>query len=130
LPIPTKLVKQGVRDMVRLSDGAHEAAPATAPAILHVSPEILYRRPRWRWLRNGEPHHARRSTPAPSTSMCPQAENWQSAGCRMESPGNGGFERGYGWMFTRHIKQANEGWRFSISWRPALERRLVKPSIY
>ncbi len=33
LPIPKKLVKQGVRDMLRISDGAHERHAATAPAF-------------------------------------------------------------------------------------------------
>src|SRR5216683_515316 len=38
LPIPTKLVKQGVRDMVRLSD-ARMSGTSYGACILHVSPE-------------------------------------------------------------------------------------------
>ena len=44
LPIPTKLVKQGVRDMVRLSD-ARMSGTSYGACILHVSPEVLHRRP-------------------------------------------------------------------------------------
>jgi len=38
LPIPKKLVKQGVRDMVRLSD-ARMSGTSYGACILHVSPE-------------------------------------------------------------------------------------------
>src|SRR4029077_18542148 len=38
LPIPTKLVKQGVRDMVRLSD-ARMSGTSYGACILHVAPE-------------------------------------------------------------------------------------------
>ena len=43
LPIPAKLVKQGVRDMVRLSD-SRMSGTSYGACILHVSPEILHRR--------------------------------------------------------------------------------------
>ena len=43
LPIPTKLVKQGVRDMVRLSD-ARMSGTSYGACILHVVAGILYRR--------------------------------------------------------------------------------------
>ena len=38
LPIPTKLVKQGVRDMVRISD-ARMSGTSYGACILHVAPE-------------------------------------------------------------------------------------------
>jgi hypothetical protein len=38
LPIPAKLVKQGVRDMVRLFRRAHERHELLAPASCHVAP--------------------------------------------------------------------------------------------
>src|SRR5258705_9143681 len=40
LPIPRKLVKQGVRDMVRLSD-ARMSGTSYGACILHVSPEAF-----------------------------------------------------------------------------------------
>ena len=48
LPIPKKLVKQGVRDMVRLSD-ARMSGTSYGACILHVSPEVLSSAGRWRW---------------------------------------------------------------------------------
>ena len=44
LPIPKKLVKQGVRDMLRISD-ARMSGTSYGACILHVSPEVLCRRP-------------------------------------------------------------------------------------
>jgi len=67
LPIPTKLVKQGVRDMVRLSD-ARMSGTSYGACILHVSPESYIGGP----LALGEgttTASCSTSTPAPSTSM-------------------------------------------------------------
>ena len=44
LPIPKKLLKQGVRDMVRLSD-ARMSGTSYGTCVLHVSPESLRGRP-------------------------------------------------------------------------------------
>src|SRR6202012_2969219 len=52
LPIPTKLVKQGVRDMVRLSD-ARMSGTSYGACILHVSPESYIGGP-LAMVRNGD----------------------------------------------------------------------------
>ena len=52
LPIPTKLVKQGVRDMVRLSD-ARMSGTSYGACILHVSPESFVGGP-LALVRNGD----------------------------------------------------------------------------
>jgi dihydroxyacid dehydratase/phosphogluconate dehydratase len=52
LPIPTKLVKQGVRDMVRLSD-ARMSGTSYGACILHVSPESFIGGP-LALVRNGD----------------------------------------------------------------------------
>ena len=39
------------------------------------------------------------------------------------------YERGYGWMFTRHIKQANEGCDFDFL-ETSFGKPVVEPSIY
>ena len=82
LPIPTKLVKQGVRDMVRLSD-ARMSGTSYGACILHVSPESYIGGPlalvrtatRSRWM----------SPRAPSTSMCRRRNS--QAPRRMEAAG-------------------------------------------
>ena len=47
LPIPTKLVRQGVRDMVRISD-ARMSGTSYGACVLHVAPEAAIGG-RWRW---------------------------------------------------------------------------------
>ena len=39
------------------------------------------------------------------------------------------YERGYGWMFTRHIKQANEGCDFDFL-ETGFGKPVAEPSIY
>ena len=43
LPIPKKLLKQGVRDMLRISD-ARMSGTSYGACILHVAPEVAHRR--------------------------------------------------------------------------------------
>ena len=58
LPIPKKLVKQGVRDMLRLSD-ARMSGTSYGACILHVAPEAYVGGP-LALVRTGDMHHARR----------------------------------------------------------------------
>ena len=83
LPIPTKLVKQGVRDMVRLSD-ARMSGTSYGACILHVVAGILYRRT----ARAGEerrPHHAR-CRRAHHQSRCAAKPSWPDAAPNGSSP--------------------------------------------
>jgi hypothetical protein len=50
--------------------------------------------------------------PAPSTWTSPRPK-WRSA-ARRGKPPERNYERGYGWMFTKHIQQANEGCDFDF----------------
>ena len=82
LPIPTKLVKQGVRDMVRLSD-ARMSGTSYGACILHVSPEAYIGGP-LALVRTAT--RSRSMSPrAPSISMC-RRRNWQSAAPNGSSP--------------------------------------------
>jgi dihydroxy-acid dehydratase len=47
LPIPTKLLKQGVRDMLRISD-ARMSGTSYGACLLHVAPRPTSAA-RWRW---------------------------------------------------------------------------------
>ena len=109
LPIPTKLVKQGVRDMVRLSD-ARMSGTSYGACILHVSPESYIGGP-LALVKNGDSitlDVAARtiSLDVSEAEMAKRRAAWKQPETR--------FERGYGWMFTRHIKQANEGCDFDF----------------
>ncbi len=109
LPIPTKLVKQGVRDMVRLSD-ARMSGTSYGACILHVAPEAYIGGP-LALVRNGDRitlDVAARTInlDVPEDELAHRRAAWQPPAPR--------FERGYGWMFARHIRQANNGCDFDF----------------
>ncbi len=109
LPIPTKLVKQGVRDMVRLSD-ARMSGTSYGACILHVSPESYIGGP-LALVKTGDRITLDVAARAINLDV-PEAElNKRRAAWKQPETR---FERGYGWMFTRHIKQANEGCDFDF----------------
>ena len=76
LPIPTKLLKQGVRDMLRLSD-ARMSGTSYGACILHVRARGLHRRPAGAGA-DRRPDHGRRAGAHASTwrSTTP---NWRAA---------------------------------------------------
>jgi len=109
LPIPRKLLAQGVRDMVRLSD-ARMSGTSYGACILHVSPEAFIGGP-LALVQNGDmitvDVPARRLHLEVSDEVLAQRRaQWQAPKPR--------YERGYGWMFSRHILQADQGCDFDF----------------
>jgi len=109
LPIPKKLVKQGVRDMVRISD-ARMSGTSYGACILHVAPESYIGGP-LALVRNGDRitlDVAARTInlDVPEAELANRRAAWKAPEPR--------YERGYGWMFNRHIRQANEGCDFDF----------------
>jgi dihydroxy-acid dehydratase len=124
LPIPTKLVKQGVRDMVRLSD-ARMSGTSYGACILHVSPESYIGGP-LALVRNGDMitlDVAARTInlDVSGAELTKRRAEWKAPERR--------FERGYGWMFSKHIKQANEGCDFDFL-ETGFGKPVGEPSIY
>jgi dihydroxy-acid dehydratase len=109
LPIPKKLVKQGVRDMVRISD-ARMSGTSYGACILHVSPESYLGGP-LALVKTGDIITV--DIPARSITLdVPEAElAARKAALPKPVPR---YERGYGWMFSQHIKQAHEGCDFDF----------------
>lgn len=109
LPIPKKLLKQGVRDMLRISD-ARMSGTSYGACILHVAPEAHIGGP-LALVRSGD--LIRVDVAARSIDLCvDEAELERRRGAlRLPEPR---FERGYGWMFSRHIGQAHEGCDFDF----------------
>jgi dihydroxy-acid dehydratase len=109
LPIPKKLVKQGIRDMVRISD-ARMSGTSYGACVLHVAPESFVGGP-LALVKNGD--RISLDVAARSISLdVPEAELAQRRAALTKPEPR--FERGYGWMFTRHILQANEGCDFDF----------------
>ncbi|WP_072387277.1 L-arabinonate dehydratase [Hyphomicrobium sp. CS1BSMeth3] len=109
LPIPTKLVKQGVRDMIRISD-ARMSGTSYGACVLHVSPESFIGGP-LALVRTGDMIEL--DVPARTINM--KVSDAELARRRAELPERKPrYERGFGWMFTKHVRQAHEGCDFDF----------------
>jgi dihydroxy-acid dehydratase len=109
LPIPTKLVNAGVRDMVRISD-ARMSGTSYGACILHVAPESYVGGP-LALVRSGDTITV--DVPARTLTLnVPQAAMAKRRAALKPPPVR--YERGYGWLFSRHIRQANEGCDFDF----------------
>jgi dihydroxy-acid dehydratase len=109
LPIPRKLVKAGVRDMLRLSDGRMSGTSYGA-CILHVAPESYVGGP-LAFVRTGdeiEVDAAARSIHLHVTEeeLARRRSAWH--------PPAPHYQRGYGAMYSAHIGQADEGCDFDF----------------
>jgi dihydroxy-acid dehydratase len=109
LPIPKKLVKQGVRDMVRISD-ARMSGTSYGACILHVAPESYVGGP-LALVKTGDTI----SVDVPRRRISLDVPDEFLAQRRAALPASKPrYERGYGWMFSRHIKQADAGCDFDF----------------
>jgi dihydroxy-acid dehydratase len=109
LPIPTKLVKQGVRDMVRISD-ARMSGTSYGACILHVAPESYVGGP-LALVKTGD----KITVDVPARTIKLEVTEAELAKRRAALPKPAPrYERGYGWMFSRHIKQAQDGCDFDF----------------
>jgi dihydroxy-acid dehydratase len=109
LPIPKKLVKQGVRDMVRISD-ARMSGTSYGACILHVAPESFIGGP-LAFVETGDEIEidvaARRiHLHVSDDEMARRKAAW--------TPPPPHYLRGYGAMFAQHIGQADEGCDFDF----------------
>ncbi|MEN9537930.1 MAG: hypothetical protein RLZZ126_165, partial [Pseudomonadota bacterium] len=107
LPIPTKLVKQGVRDMMRISD-ARMSGTSYGACVLHVSPES-YVGGNLALVHNGDLI----TVDIPNRRIHLHVDDAALAARRCAwTPPPKRFERGYGHMFSQHILQADQGCDF------------------
>ena len=109
LPLPKKLLKEGVRDMLRMSD-ARMSGTSYGACILHVSPESHVGGP-LALLKTGD--IVRIDIPNRTIDMLVDDEELAKRKAAWTPPAPK-FERGYGWMFSQHIRQADEGCDFDF----------------
>jgi len=107
LPIPKKLLKEGVRDMVRLSD-ARMSGTSYGACVLHVAPESFVGGP-LALVRTGDlieldVANRRLDLKVSEEEMQRRRAAWKQPAKK--------FQRGYGAIFSEHITQANEGCDF------------------
>jgi len=107
LPIPRKLVKAGVRDMLRISD-ARMSGTSYGACILHVAPESYVGGP-FAFVQTGDEIEVDVAARSIHLHVSEEEMARRKAAWRPRPPH---YERGYGAMFSQHIGQADEGCDF------------------
>jgi len=109
LPIPKKLLAQGVRDMVRISD-ARMSGTSYGACVLHVAPESFVGGP-LAFVQDGDLIEldvgARKlELKISDAELARRRAAWKSPAPK--------FARGFGALYQRHITQANQGCDFDF----------------
>jgi L-arabonate dehydrase len=109
LPIPTKLLKQGVKDMVRISD-ARMSGTSYGAVVLHVDPEAAVGGT-LAFVQNGDLIELDVPERKLELRVSEEELNRRRAGW---SPPKPQYVRGYGRLFLDHVTQAHEGCDFDF----------------
>lgn len=117
LPIPRKLLRQGVRDMLRISD-SRMSGTSYGACILHVAPESHIGGP-LALVKTGD--IVRVDVPNRRIDMLVDDAELAARRAAWVAP-KPHYERGYGWMFVNHVTQADKGCDFDF-----LETRFGAP---
>ena len=107
LPMPKALLKQGHRDMLRISD-ARMSGTSYGACILHVAPESFVGGP-LALLQTGD--IVRMDLEARTLDMLVDEDELAARRAAWKAP-EPRFERGWGYMFQRHVGQADQGCDF------------------
>jgi L-arabonate dehydrase len=108
-PIPARLLRAGVKDMVRISD-ARMSGTSYGTVVLHVSPEAAVGGP-LALVQDGDEieldvPNRRLSLRVPDEELARRRAAW--------APRPPQYERGYGRLFLDHVLQAHEGVDFDF----------------
>jgi len=109
LPIPKKLLEQGVRDLVRISD-SRMSGTSYGACVLHVAPEAYVGGP-LALLREGDVVELDVEKRELNMRVEPAELTKRQAAFKQPEPY---YVRGYGRMFSNHIRQADEGCDFDF----------------
>jgi dihydroxy-acid dehydratase len=109
LPIPKKLLAQGVRDMVRISD-ARMSGTSYGACVLHVAPESFVGGP-LAFVRDGDiielnVAERRLTLRVNDDELGRRRAEWK--------PREVDYPRGFGRMYAKHVTQANRGCDFDF----------------
>jgi dihydroxy-acid dehydratase len=124
LPMPKKLLKQGFRDMLRMSD-ARMSGTSYGACILHVAPESYVGGP-LALLRTGD--RVSLDVEARRIDMQVSEEELAARRAAWRAPARH-YGRGFGYLFAEHIQQANEGCDFDVL-RTDFGEAAPEPAIY
>jgi dihydroxy-acid dehydratase len=109
LPIPKKLLRQGVRDMVRVSD-ARMSGTSYGACILHVAPESHIGGP-LAAVQNGDMITVDVKARSIRVDL---TDEEIAARLAAYTPPPRDFPRGYNKLFAAHVRQANDGCDFDF----------------
>jgi dihydroxy-acid dehydratase len=109
LPIPKKLLKKGVRDMVRISD-ARMSGTAYGACVLHVSPESYIGGP-LALVRDGDVIEL--NVPERRLNLLISDEEMAKRRAAWVKP-EPRYQRGFGALFSEHVTQADQGCDFDF----------------
>nr|WP_255696421.1 L-arabinonate dehydratase [Polynucleobacter sp. IMCC 30228] len=109
LPIPKKLLEQGVRDMVRISD-ARMSGTSYGACVLHVTPEAYIGGP-LAFVQDGDLIEL--DVPARKLNVLISDAEMAKRKAAWVAPAPK-FERGFGKIYLQHIQQANNGCDFDF----------------
>jgi dihydroxy-acid dehydratase len=122
LPIPKKLVKAGVKDMIRISD-ARMSGTSYGACILHVAPESFVGGP-LAFVKTGDEIEI--DVPARKIHLHVSDEEMAKRRAAWKEPAPK-YPRGYGAMFSEHIGQADDGCDFDFLAAPG---KVPEPEIH
>ncbi len=109
LPIPKKILAQGVRDMVRISD-ARMSGTSYGACVLHVAPESFAGGP-LAFVRDGDLIELDVAARKIELKVSDAELASRRAAWKKPTPK---FERGYGALYQQHITQADQGCDFDF----------------
>jgi dihydroxy-acid dehydratase len=109
LPIPSKLLKAGVRDLVRISD-ARMSGTSYGTCVLHVSPESHVGGP-LALVKTGD--EIELDVEARTLNLCVSDEELATRQLQWKTP-DFGWTRGYHALFAKHVTQAHQGCDFDF----------------
>ena len=109
LPIPKALIKKGHRDMLRISD-ARMSGTSYGACVLHVAPESFVGGP-LALLKTGD--IVRLDLPQRRLDMLVSEEEIAQRRAAWQTPAPR-YERGYGYLFSKHVTQADQGCDFDF----------------
>jgi dihydroxy-acid dehydratase len=110
LPIPKKLARQGIKDMVRISDG-RMSGTASGTIVLHVTPEAALGGP-LALVQNGD--RIRLNVAQRELSLLVSDEVLQQRAAQRPASAAPAPVRGYRQLFLQHVTQADQGCDFDF----------------
>lgn len=109
VPLPAKLLRAGVTDMIRICDG-RMSGTGYGTVVLHVAPEAALGGP-LALVRTGD--RIKLDVPARSLTLLVSDEELERRRAEWKAP-DPEHTSGYAWLYTEHVLQADEGADFDF----------------